>query len=47
MRGVFFEELKYDHTSSSEGLWPLSCQQSSNQDIHFSDYSQTLTPLIS
>ena len=39
--------VKYDHTASSGGLWPLSCQQLHQQlgddkEMHILDYSQTL-----
>ena len=43
--------MKYDHTASSGGLWPLSYQRlhqqlGANKEMHILDNSQTLTPLI-
>ena len=43
--------VKYDHTASSWGLWPLSCQRlhqqlGADKEMHISYNSQTLTPLI-
>ena len=44
-------DVKYDHTASNGGLWPLSFQRSSQQlgavkEMHVLDNSQTLNPLI-
>ena len=43
--------VKYDHTGSSGGLWPLSCKRScqqlgANKEMHILDNSQTLNLLI-
>ena len=43
--------VKYEHTASSGGLWPLSCQRfcrqlDANKEMHILDNSQTLTLLI-